>query len=50
MPETVHEMVGAPDDAIVKDVSAGVPPGAAATAAPGLRAGLPTLVCPFAMD
>ena len=50
VPDTVHVIEGAPHDAIFNHVSAVVHHGGAGTTAAGLRAGLPTLVCPLAMD
>ncbi len=49
-PETIHVIKGAPHDALFKHVSAVVHHGGAGTTAAGLRAGLPTLICPLAVD
>ncbi|UCE31521.1 MAG: glycosyltransferase family 1 protein [Burkholderiales bacterium] len=49
-PATVHCIGGAPYDALFRHVSAVVPHGGAGTTAAGLRAGLPTLICPLAFD
>jgi sterol 3beta-glucosyltransferase len=49
-PETVHLIGGAPHDALFKHVSAVVHHGGAGTTAAGLRAGLPSLICPLTVD
>ncbi len=50
VPETIHVIEGAPHDALFSHVSAVVHHGGAGTTAAGLRAGLPTLVCPLTVD
>lgn len=49
-PETVHVIDGAPHEALFRYVSAVVHHGGAGTTAAGLRAGLPTLICPLSFD
>ena len=50
VPETIMVINGAPFDSLFKHVSAVVHHGGAGTTAAGLRAGLPTLICPLALD
>ncbi|MCP4998254.1 MAG: glycosyltransferase family 1 protein [Hyphomicrobiales bacterium] len=50
VPETIHVIKGAPHAALFRHVSAVVHHGGAGTTAAGLRAGLPTLICPLAVD
>ncbi|MCP4386320.1 MAG: glycosyltransferase family 1 protein [Hyphomicrobiales bacterium] len=50
VPRTVHVIKGAPHIALFRHVSAVVHHGGAGTTAAGLRAGLPTLICPLAVD
>lgn len=50
VPETIHVIGGAPHDALFRYVCAVVHHGGAGTTAAGLRAGLPTLICPLAFD
>lgn len=50
IPDTIRVMEGAPHDALFKHVSAVVHHGGAGTTAAGLRAGLPTLICPLSVD
>ena len=50
VPETIIVIKGAPFDSLFKHVSAVVHHGGAGTTAAGLRAGLPTLICPLALD
>ena len=50
IPDTVCLIRGAPHSALFKHVSAVVHHGGAGTTAAGLRAGLPTLICPLVVD
>ena len=50
VPETIHVIKGAPFHLLFKHVSAVVHHGGAGTTAAGLRAGLPTLICPLTFD
>jgi len=50
VPGTIHVIGAAPHDALFKRVSAVVHHGGAGTTAAGLRAGLPTLICPLTID
>lgn len=50
LPEGVHAIEGAPHHRLFERVRAVVHHGGAGTTAAGLRAGLPTLVCPLIMD
>ena len=50
VPEFVHVMQAAPHSALFNHVAAVVHHGGAGTTAAGLRAGLPTLVCPLTFD
>lgn len=50
VPENIHVIEGAPHYALFKHVSAVVHHGGAGTTGAGLRAGLPTLICPLAVD
>ncbi len=50
VPETVHVIEGAPHEALFRHVTAVVHHGGAGTTGAGLRAGLPTLICPLAFD
>lgn len=50
MPEAIHAIDSAPHSALFPRVSAVVHHGGAGTVAAGLRAGRPTLVCPFGVD
>jgi sterol 3beta-glucosyltransferase len=50
VPETIHVIEGAPHDVLFKHVVAVVHHGGAGTTAAGLRAGLPTLICPLTFD
>lgn len=50
LPETIHVIGAAPHDALFKRVRAVVHHGGAGTTAAGLRAGLPTLICPQTVD
>lgn len=50
VPETIHVIKDAPHYALFKYVSAVVHHGGAGTTAAGLRAGLPTLICPLTVD
>jgi len=50
VPETIHVIKDAPHSALFKHVSAVVHHGGAGTTAAGLRAGLPTLICPLTVD
>ncbi len=50
VPDTMHVIDGAPHDALFNHVSAVVHHGGAGTTAAGLRAGLPTLICPLTFD
>ena len=50
VPESIHVIKGAPHSALFKHVSAVVHHGGAGTTAAGLRAGLPTLICPLTFD
>jgi len=50
VPESVHVMQDAPHSALFKHVAAVVHHGGAGTTAAGLRAGLPTLICPLTFD
>jgi sterol 3beta-glucosyltransferase len=50
VPGNIHVIRGAPHDALFKYVSAVVHHGGAGTTAAGLRAGLPTLICPLTVD
>jgi len=50
VPGTIQLIRGAPHDALFKHVSAVVHHGGAGTTAAGLRAGLPTLICPLTVD
>lgn len=49
-PGTIHVIWAAPHEALFKHVSAVVHHGGAGTTAAGLRAGLPTLICPLTVD
>lgn len=50
IPDNVHVIESAPHDWLFKRVAAVVHHGGAGTTAAGLRAGLPTLICPFFGD
>jgi len=50
VPETIRVIRGTPHRALFKHVSAVVHHGGAGTTAAGLRAGLPTLICPLTVD
>ena len=50
VPESIFVIKGAPHVELFKHVSAVVHHGAAGTTAAGLRAGLPTLICPLTVD
>lgn len=50
LPASIHLIESAPHEALFEHVSAVVHHGGAGTTAAGLRAGLPTLVCPLAVD
>ncbi len=50
LPKTIYVIKGAPHSVLFKHVSAVVHHGGAGTTAAGLRAGLPTLICPLAVD
>ncbi len=50
LPKTIHLIDGAPHDTLFPLMSAVVHHGGAGTTAAGLRAGKPTLICPFAVD
>ena len=50
VPESIHVIQAAPHSALFKHVAAVVHHGGAGTTAAGLRAGLPTLVCPLTFD
>ena len=50
VPDTIHVIAGAPHDVLFKHVTAVVHHGGAGTTAAGLRAGLPTLICPLTVD
>ena len=50
LPETVFKLEAAPHDWLFERVSAVVHHGGAGTTAAGLRAGKPTIICPFMAD
>lgn len=50
LPDTIHKIDNAPHDWLFPRVAAVVHHGGAGTTAAGLRAGRPTLVCPFVVD
>ena len=50
LPDNIHLIENAPHDALFKYVRAVVHHGGAGTTASGLRAGLPTLICPVSFD
>lgn len=50
LPETIHKIDMAPHDWLFPRMAAVVHHGGAGTTAAGLRAGRPSLICPFAMD
>jgi sterol 3beta-glucosyltransferase len=50
LPETIHKIDDAPHDWLFPRMAAVVHHGGAGTTAAGLRAGRPTLVCPFIVD
>jgi sterol 3beta-glucosyltransferase len=50
VPDSVHVIEEAPHAALFRHVAAVVHHGGAGTTAAGLRAGLPTLICPLAVD
>ena len=50
VPETIHVIKDAPHDALFKHVCAVVHHGGAGTTAAGLKAGVPTLICPLVFD
>jgi len=50
LPETIFETPGAPHDILFRHVAGVVHHGGAGTTAAGLRAGRPTMICPFGFD
>jgi UDP:flavonoid glycosyltransferase YjiC (YdhE family) len=50
VPQNIHVIEGAPHHALFKHVAAVIHHGGAGTTAAGLRAGLPSLICPLTID